>query len=737
MGNTIRDFTSPARALCSALPLLLPLLTLLLSLPAQALDRVRLQLKWQHQFQFAGYYAAQAQGFYRDAGLEVEILPATPGQDATQAVLRGDAEFGVGTSDLLLLRARGEPVVVMACIFQHSPLALMMHRTGPLQSVHDLADKKLMIEPGSAELLAALRREGLKPDRYTLVPHNHQVADFVAGRVDAMSVYVTDETFELVQAGQPFELYSPRTSGIDFYGDNLFATRPYLERNPDLARRFLAASLKGWQYALDHPQDIAQLIYQHYSPRHSLAHLRYEAEQMVPLLRPDLLEVGHMYRGRWQHIAGVYTELGMLPRDFSLDGFMFDQHPPPTDLTWWYVGFGLLALLGIGASALATFVLRQNKRLSSSERRFEVVFQTMPVAFLITDRDGRIVQWNRAAEQLFGWPQDQAVGRHVCDLVVPESDQPQVRQVLQAVWQSQAVTHSINRNLCRNGDERLCEWFNAAYTGDDGQISGVISLGMDVGERELAREHLQQAKDLADQLLTDQKQFIAMVSHELRSPLAVMDLASQVLEIQCETVCGSSEVISRVRRGVKRLSTFIDNCLAEDRLARLEKDGLKPASQMIELSRFLESILEQARINAPDHRFHFDDAEAQPSPQLRIQGDPSLLRILLHNLLSNACKYSRAGSTVRIGMAWEGNDGVRITVSDQGAGIPAADLPNLGVRHFRGSNSELASGSGVGLHLCRRIIQLHGGSLLIESEVGVGSRFHVHLPLCVEIKENA
>src|SRR6218665_1373200 len=76
------------------------------------LDRVRLQLKWQHQFQFAGYYAAVKQGYYREAGLDVELIEAQPGVDAVHVVLDGKAEFGVGTSDLILLRSKGEPVVV-------------------------------------------------------------------------------------------------------------------------------------------------------------------------------------------------------------------------------------------------------------------------------------------------------------------------------------------------------------------------------------------------------------------------------------------------------------------------------------------------------------------------------------------------------------------------------------------------------------------------------------------------
>ena len=95
---------------------------------ARPLEKVVLQLKWQHQFQFAGYYAAQEQGYYREAGLEVEIREAAPGSDPVRQVLQGEAQYGVGSSSLVLQRHRGAPVVVLAVIFQHSPLVLLSRR---------------------------------------------------------------------------------------------------------------------------------------------------------------------------------------------------------------------------------------------------------------------------------------------------------------------------------------------------------------------------------------------------------------------------------------------------------------------------------------------------------------------------------------------------------------------------------------------------------------------------------
>ena len=344
--------------LCLAL-----MLMLLYPFSAAADDKVRLQLKWQHQFQFAGYYAAQAQGYYQAVGLDVEIIPCQPDEDAVQKVLQGKAEFGVGSTELLLLREQGAPVVVLAVIFQHSPLAFMTLKQSGLQSIHNLIGRRIVIEPGSSELYAYLREEGISSDKFTLLPHGFDTKDLLAGNIDVMSAYVTDEPFELRKAGYEYVLYSPRVAGIDFYGDNLFTTENQLKLKPGMVKAFREASLKGWEYAMQHPEELVQLIYSRYSQRHSIEHLRFEARQMVPLLQMDLLQVGHMNPGRWQHIAETYTKLGMMKPDFNFKGFLYDPNPAPPDLRWLYILIGLVTLGLAFVSAIAVYIYRTNARL--------------------------------------------------------------------------------------------------------------------------------------------------------------------------------------------------------------------------------------------------------------------------------------------------------------------------------------------------------------------------------------
>ncbi len=330
------------------------------------LDRVTLQLKWKHQFQFAGYYAAVAQGYYRDAGLDVTLREAQPGLDPTHEVLAGKAEYGVGNSDLLLMRHRGEPVVVLAAIFQHSPMVLLVRGASGVTDLQGLSDRELMmLSSESAELFAYFKFEGIDPAKLHIQTHSLNIEDFIAGKVDGMSAYGTDEPYNLRMRGVPFLQFTPRAGGIDFYGDNLFTTERELKAHPARVRAFRAASVRGWEYALAHPDEIIDLILRGYPPRLTREHLKFEAEQTALLMHPGLIEVGHMNPGRWRHMADTYAEFGMLPRDFKLNGFLYDPNPKP-DYTWVYWTLSVAAALLLAALGWVWPLVRLNRRLRAA-----------------------------------------------------------------------------------------------------------------------------------------------------------------------------------------------------------------------------------------------------------------------------------------------------------------------------------------------------------------------------------
>ena len=489
--KTLTHQTLQPAALRGALAfLVLGILTLVsIGAPAAAApeqDRVTLQLKWRHQFQFAGYYAALYKGYYWDAGLDVEIREANEGEDPIQQVLAGRADFGVGTSELLLLRNAGKPVVVLAVIFQHSPLALVARRDSGIRSLHDLAGKRVMIEPNSAELFAYLQREGIASDSLQLVTHNFNVQDLVAGKLDAMSVYSTDEPFELGEADVAYELFEPRSAGIDFYGDNLFTTEAQIRKHPDRVRAFREATLKGWAYAMRHPEEIINLILTQYGDRHSAEHLRYEAKVMERLLQPTLVEPGYMHVGRWQHIADTYAELGLIPAGSSLDGFLYEEATAGDDdrtRRWLMVALAAMLLIAAGSA----YVLRLNWRLNASRERQRVIIDTAPLALIVLSDDDKIQDWNQAAERTFGWKLEDARARNLLDLLAPDTERAAMRTLLDETRREASGSHAGETWANTAAGRRIrCDWRFAVMPSSDGRQHRVVAMAIDVtAQREL------------------------------------------------------------------------------------------------------------------------------------------------------------------------------------------------------------------------------------------------------------
>lgn len=455
------------------------------------LDTVTLQLKWKHQFQFAGYYAAQAKGFYQEAGLHVTIKEAESGIDSVQEVVDGRAQFGVGTSELLLNRYRGDPIVILGVIFQHSPLALVTLRQSGIDNIHKLVDRKVMVEPNSAELFAYLFQEGITSKAFNLLHHSQDLNDLIQGKADAMSVYVTDEIYPLKQQQIEFNQFSPRMSGIDFYGDNLFTLDSEIKDHPDRVRAFREASFRGWRYAMQYPEEIIHLIFQQYTQRHSIEHLRHEAALMSELMRPELIDPGYMHLGRWQHIINTYHELGLLPEKFDVKSMLYLSNSEAdlkkiSDLLF-QVSIVLLAI-----SVLSMVLFNFYRTARANIHRLNMMFDHVPLSLIVLDKQFRVRRWNNTAIQTFQWRSEEMLGKSILSIIAPE-DCHQVEQGLKDVLQQYKAFRSENRNIKQDGTTILCEWLNTPFQDRTDKAKFILCMARDITEQQRQQQLLEQA----------------------------------------------------------------------------------------------------------------------------------------------------------------------------------------------------------------------------------------------------
>src|SRR3984893_15166389 len=332
-------------------------LVLLASQPAAGLDSASLQLKWKHQFQFAGYYAALEQGFYRDAGLDVTIREGGPGIDVAETVASGKSDFGVCSASVLREWTMGRRLVVLAAIFQRSPAVILVARRADISSVSDLRGRTLMDTPGSDEIAAMLKREGVDYEALPRVAHEGDPRDLLAGRADAMVAYSTNEPFVLEQLGAAYRTFAPAASGIDFYGDNLCTSEAEVKAHPARVAAFRAASLKGWAYALAHKEATGDLILRSYSGKKSREALLFEAEHTEILVGRDANRIGEQDPARWRRIAATFHKLGLLTDDTLPKALIWDGNDG--SLRRWLIP---LLLVPLAIAALVAYRSRRSLR---------------------------------------------------------------------------------------------------------------------------------------------------------------------------------------------------------------------------------------------------------------------------------------------------------------------------------------------------------------------------------------
>ena len=304
---------------------ILPVITvfLLLSLGCQTKEpdvppaEITVQLKWYHQAQFAGFYAADQNGYYRDEGLRVSFLEGGPEVDLNNSVLDGTAQFAVAGADALIVsRAEGNHLAAIAAVYRRNPLVFFAMADSNITRPQDFIGKRIRVSPFQQSLFTAMMSKvGVSSDQYTVVCCERK--PFFSD-IDVSEGYLTNEVLAAQQAGYKLNIIYPDDYGVHLYADTIIASDDFIADKPDLVRRFLRATLKGWRWAIENPEEAAVLAL-NYDP--ALNPDLQEAQMLagIPLINTGEDQIGWMRSDVWQGMIGWLREQGILTESVELD----------------------------------------------------------------------------------------------------------------------------------------------------------------------------------------------------------------------------------------------------------------------------------------------------------------------------------------------------------------------------------------------------------------------------------
>gem|GEM_PF-2959645 len=419
---------------------------------------------------------AKELGYYRQAGLAVDFLEADASINPIKRVLRGEAEFGVGTTDLIKKYVYGEPVVVLGVILQHSPIGLVTTRPD-IKSVEDLRGKKIMIEENSAELFAFLEANGLKESDYILHKHKLSLSDLISQKVDVSSIYKTTEIPALESKNIDYQAFYPISSGIDFYGDNLFTTQDMVENHLEVVEAFRQASFRGWQYAMTNKEETIRHILSTYVTDRTYEQLQFEANVMEELMQTDRIYPGNMTKYHWERIAKTYMSVGFIDSVPNLDNFIYQSETKVAEiyqkLIWAVVviSFTLLLLLAL---------IYISRRFHKQKKQYQTLVQEAPISILIIDKTNHVQHWNRQAEKTFGWQANEVIGKNILDFLVGKNNREAIAQLFEEIRESGNRIQTINENTTKSGELINCNWTNSRY--GEPLLGQMICMAIDVTE---------------------------------------------------------------------------------------------------------------------------------------------------------------------------------------------------------------------------------------------------------------
>jgi PAS domain S-box-containing protein len=363
--------------------------------------------------------------------------------------------------------------------------------------------------------------------------------------------------------------------------------------------------------------------------------------------------------------------------------------------------------------------ITERRRLELRAAQLASIVESSDDAIISKHLDGRITSWNQAAERLLGYTETEIVGKSIMTIIPPELHEEE-RHILERLRRGERIEHFDTIRLTKHGRLIEVSLTISPLKDSEGEVVGASKIMRDIRRRRDLERRLQEEHRLKDE-------FLAMLAHELRNPLAPIGTASEILSLAPSDDARAQTAVATIKRQVTHLTRLVDDLLDVSRITqgRIELQ-CRPIDLAVVIAQAVETVEPQLR--EKQHRLSVITATSHEP--LHVNGDFARLVQCVGNILSNAAKFTDPGGEISVRMHAESPAAV-IEVIDNGTGISPELLPrvfDLFVQSDR-TLDRAQGGLGIGLAVVKRLVQMHGGEVAAESPgLGHGSTFRITLP---------
>lgn len=381
-------------------------------------------------------------------------------------------------------------------------------------------------------------------------------------------------------------------------------------------------------------------------------------------------------------------------------------------------------LAGFAGSAVDVTARWKAQQELQTQLAFQhLLFETTPLPMLVTDSKHRVALVNKAWEDFCGKSRYSVLGSELTGFLPRDDALLQMQSNAQVLSQGQSMT--IEAKIPHvDGSYRDMQIAKAAVKNADGQITGVLSISVDVSEFRAAEHATREARDAAEEAFRVKSEFVANMSHELRTPLQSIMGFAELGGMRARATPKLAEMFNDIHASGQRMLALVNDLLD---VAKLESAMGTMHLERIDLRNLIRPVVRE--LEPLQHQKQIDLRLQLDEDPLVAKADPVRFQQVIRNVLANAIKFSPAGGRIELRAMLDGQGNIRIDCTDQGPGIPPQELENIFQPFVQSSKTKDGSGgTGLGLAICRKIIDAMDGSIVAANRSGGGSLFRILLP---------